>query len=107
MLCTLRWRRGRLRRLDLHLCVQAKIRNRSDGRLSDLRVLGILYSGTLARDLGVDARQASDNPFLDFAGCLVSLGLILFFSQSATLLWIGTILFGISQASIFPTFLTL
>jgi FHS family Na+ dependent glucose MFS transporter 1 len=44
---------------------------------------------------------------IDFAGCLVSLGLILFFSQSATLLWIGTILFGISQASIFPTFLTL
>jgi FHS family Na+ dependent glucose MFS transporter 1 len=44
---------------------------------------------------------------LDFAGCLVSLGLILFFDESATLLWIGTILFGISQASIFPTFLTL
>jgi FHS family Na+ dependent glucose MFS transporter 1 len=44
---------------------------------------------------------------IDFAGCLVSLGLILFFNESATLLWIGTILFGISQASIFPTFLTL
>ena len=44
---------------------------------------------------------------IDFAGCLVSLGLILVFNESATLLWIGTILFGISQASIFPTFLTL
>jgi FHS family Na+ dependent glucose MFS transporter 1 len=44
---------------------------------------------------------------MDFAGCLLSLGLILFFNESATLLWIGTILFGISQASIFPTFLTL
>jgi len=44
---------------------------------------------------------------IDFAGCLLSLALILFFNESATLLWIGTILFGISQASIFPTFLTL
>jgi fucose permease len=45
--------------------------------------------------------------YLDFAGCLLSLGLILLFQGSVTLLWIGTILFGISQASIFPTFLTL
>ena len=44
---------------------------------------------------------------IDFAGCLISLMLILFFNESATLLWIGTILFGISQASIFPTFITL
>jgi FHS family Na+ dependent glucose MFS transporter 1 len=44
---------------------------------------------------------------IDFAGCLVSLGLVLFFRESATILWIGTILFGISQASIFPTFMTL
>ena len=44
---------------------------------------------------------------LDLAGCLVSLALILFFQGSALLLWIGTILFGISQASIFPTFMTL
>jgi FHS family Na+ dependent glucose MFS transporter 1 len=44
---------------------------------------------------------------IDFVGCLVSLVLIFLFQQSATLLWIGTILFGISQASIFPTFLTL
>jgi FHS family Na+ dependent glucose MFS transporter 1 len=44
---------------------------------------------------------------LDLAGCLVSLALILLFPGSAALLWTGTILFGISQASIFPTFLTL
>ncbi|MBN2116547.1 MAG: MFS transporter [Anaerolineales bacterium] len=44
---------------------------------------------------------------IDFAGCLLSLGLILFFRESAVILWIGTILLGISQASIFPTFLTL
>jgi FHS family Na+ dependent glucose MFS transporter 1 len=44
---------------------------------------------------------------LDFVGCLISLALILFFQQSSIMLWTGTILFGISQASIFPTFLTL
>lgn len=44
---------------------------------------------------------------LDFAGCLASLVLILAFRESVTILWIGTALFGISQASIFPTFLTL
>jgi FHS family Na+ dependent glucose MFS transporter 1 len=44
---------------------------------------------------------------LDFVGCLVSLALILLFQESAIILWIGTLLFGISQASIFPTFLTL
>ena len=45
--------------------------------------------------------------YLDFVGCLASLVMILLFQESATILWIGTILFGISQASIFPTFLTL
>jgi fucose permease len=44
---------------------------------------------------------------LDFAGCFASVGLIFLFQESATILWVGTILFGISQASIFPTFLTL
>src|SRR5215208_139701 len=44
---------------------------------------------------------------LDFAGCIISIGLILLFRESATVLWIGTILFGLSQASIFPTFMTL
>jgi FHS family Na+ dependent glucose MFS transporter 1 len=45
--------------------------------------------------------------YLDFAGCILSLGLILLFSDSATILWIGSILLGISCASIFPTLLTL
>ncbi|MCI0556335.1 MAG: MFS transporter [Anaerolineae bacterium] len=45
--------------------------------------------------------------YLDFAGCLLSLGLILLFRDSAAVLWIGSILLGLSFASIFPTFLTL
>jgi MFS transporter, FHS family, Na+ dependent glucose transporter 1 len=44
---------------------------------------------------------------LDFAGCIASVGLILLFQESAVILWIGTALFGIAQASIFPTYLTL
>ena len=44
---------------------------------------------------------------VDLAGCIVSVGLILLFPASAAMLWLGTVLFGISQASIFPTFLTL
>jgi FHS family Na+ dependent glucose MFS transporter 1 len=62
------------------------------------RLIGIWVS-TRARPITILA--------LDFAGCIISLGLILLFPKSATMLWIGTILFGISQASIFPTFLTL
>jgi FHS family Na+ dependent glucose MFS transporter 1 len=62
------------------------------------RLLGIWVS-TRARPITILA--------LDFAGCIASVGLILLFPESATMLWIGTILFGISQASIFPTFLTL
>jgi FHS family Na+ dependent glucose MFS transporter 1 len=44
---------------------------------------------------------------LDFVGCVLSIGLILLFQGSAGMLWLGTILFGLSQASIFPTFLNL
>lgn len=44
---------------------------------------------------------------LDFAGCLLSLIVILLLRESALGLWAGTVLFGLSQASIFPTFLTL
>lgn len=62
------------------------------------RLLGIWIS-TLAKPLTI--------LLLDFAGCIVSVGLILLFQQSTIALWTGTILFGISQASIFPTFLTL
>lgn len=67
-------------------------------------------SFTLGRVLGIWVSMRA-RPItilvLDFAGCIISLGLILFSMESATLLWVGTILFGISQASIFPTFLTL
>lgn len=45
--------------------------------------------------------------YLDFAGCLLSLGLILLFRDSGGILWLGSILLGLSFASIFPTFLTL
>jgi FHS family Na+ dependent glucose MFS transporter 1 len=62
------------------------------------RLLGIWIS-TRAKPLTILA--------MDFTGCLVSVGLILLFQDSATILWIGSILLGISLASIFPTFLTL
>jgi FHS family Na+ dependent glucose MFS transporter 1 len=62
------------------------------------RLLGIWIS-TLAKPLTI--------LLLDFAGCILSLGLILLLPQSSIALWTGTVLFGLSQASIFPTFLTL
>ncbi|HSL31747.1 MAG TPA: MFS transporter [Anaerolineales bacterium] len=62
------------------------------------RLLGIWVS-TRARPMTI--------LLLDLAGCLASVALIMLFPASATILWVGTVLFGISQASIFPTFLTL
>jgi FHS family Na+ dependent glucose MFS transporter 1 len=63
---------------------------------------------TLGRLFGVWVSTRA-KPFtilvFDFAGCIVSLGLIFLFQESTAILWIGTILLGISQASIFPTFL--
>ena len=44
---------------------------------------------------------------MDFAGCLASVGLVILFKDSATMLWVGSVLLGISLASIFPTFITL
>lgn len=67
-------------------------------------------SFTLGRLLGIwVSMQAKPLTILslDFAGCLISMGLILLFRESAALLWVATILFGLSQASIFPTFLNL
>jgi len=43
---------------------------------------------------------------IDFAGCLISLGLILAFSASLAALWLGTLGLGLSMAAIFPTMLT-
>jgi FHS family Na+ dependent glucose MFS transporter 1 len=62
------------------------------------RLLGIWIS-TLAKPLTI--------LYLDFIGCVISVGIILLFPQSNIMLWVGTILFGLAQASIFPTFLTL
>ena len=45
--------------------------------------------------------------YMDFAGCLASVGLVILFKDSAVMLWAGSILLGISLASIFPTFITL
>lgn len=62
------------------------------------RLLGIWVS-TRARPLTI--------LIIDFVGCVLSLALVLAFKESSTWLWVGTVLFGVSQASIFPTFLTL
>jgi FHS family Na+ dependent glucose MFS transporter 1 len=43
---------------------------------------------------------------IDFAGCLISLGLILALSASLAALWLGTIGLGLFMAAIFPTMLT-
>jgi FHS family Na+ dependent glucose MFS transporter 1 len=45
--------------------------------------------------------------FADLAGCILSLGIILIWRDSAPALWVGSILLGIALASIFPTLLTL
>lgn len=42
---------------------------------------------------------------VDFAGCLVSLGLILWFPQSSWIMWLGALGLGLSMASVFPTLL--
>jgi FHS family Na+ dependent glucose MFS transporter 1 len=43
----------------------------------------------------------------DLTGCLLGLGLILFYPQSLTALWVGSAILGLSMASIFPTMFTL
>jgi MFS transporter, FHS family, Na+ dependent glucose transporter 1 len=45
--------------------------------------------------------------FTDLAGCLLGLSLIILEHASAPLLWIGSSIFGVSMASIFPTILML
>ena len=41
--------------------------------------------------------------FSDLIGCIVSLALLLIFNKSKLVLWIGSVLFGISVASIYPS----
>jgi FHS family Na+ dependent glucose MFS transporter 1 len=43
----------------------------------------------------------------DLLGCLVSVGILLVWSGSATATWLGTLAMGLSMASIFPTCITL
>ena len=45
--------------------------------------------------------------YLDFAGCVLSMALISLFRDSTAVLWVGSVLLGVSLASIFPTFITL
>lgn len=45
--------------------------------------------------------------FMDFAGCAISIVLVMLWKDSNTALWIGTIGLGLSMASIFPTFILL
>jgi fucose permease len=45
--------------------------------------------------------------FLDLAGSVVSIGLIVFGGASLGTLWAGTLLLGVSMASIFPLTMTL
>jgi MFS transporter, FHS family, Na+ dependent glucose transporter 1 len=65
---------------------------------------------TLGRLFGIwVASRASPRTilFTDLAGCLLGLGLIILGHASAPLLWIGSSIFGVSMASIFPTILML
>jgi len=45
--------------------------------------------------------------FSDLVGCLVCIGIILYWSNSLTATWIGTIGIGFSMASVFPTIISL
>jgi FHS family Na+ dependent glucose MFS transporter 1 len=63
---------------------------------------------TLGRLLGVwvsTRLRAQTILFLDLAGCLASLALIMFGKNSTALLWAGTAGLGLSMASMFPTIL--
>jgi FHS family Na+ dependent glucose MFS transporter 1 len=42
----------------------------------------------------------------DLIGCLLGLGLILLYPDSLVALWVGTVMIGLSMASIFPTMIT-
>jgi fucose permease len=45
--------------------------------------------------------------FIDIIGCVISLTIIMLWTESSTALWIGTLGLGLSQASIFPTLIML
>ncbi len=58
------------------------------------RILGILLAKRI---------KPHNIIMVDLVGCLISMGLILYFSKSIPMLWMGTELLGLSMASIFPT----
>lgn len=65
---------------------------------------------TLGRLLGVwvsTRAKAFSILIVDFMGCLVSLGIILFWPESMIALWTGAIGLGLFMASVFPTILML
>ena len=72
---------------------------------------GIFWgSFTLGRLLGVwvSTRLHSKTIlFMDILGCAISIVVIMLWKDSSTALWIGTILLGLSMASVFPTFIIL
>jgi FHS family Na+ dependent glucose MFS transporter 1 len=45
--------------------------------------------------------------FLDIFGCAIGIAVIMFWKESSPALWVGTILLGLSMASVFPTFIIL
>jgi len=64
---------------------------------------------TLGRLLGVPLATLLKPRFIlicDLAGCMLGVGVLLLFSSSPFVLWAGTILAGISIATIFPTSFT-
>ncbi len=66
------------------------------------------FTGSRLLGVWISTRLRSRNIlFIDFAGCLVSIGLIAVARDSVPVLWIGSIGLGLFTASIFPTMLIL
>jgi fucose permease len=68
------------------------------GGLTAGRLLGVPVSARLSPKTII---------WIDLAGCVLSLGIILLFPLAQAALWAGTLLLGLSMASVFPTTLTL
>lgn len=65
---------------------------------------------TLGRLLGVwiSTRLRSQTIlFMDIFGCAIGIAIIMLWKDSSVILWAGTILLGLSMASVFPTFILL
>ena len=65
---------------------------------------------TLGRLLGIwiSTRLRSQTIlFMDILGCAIGIAVIMLWKDSSAALWIGTIMLGLSMASVFPTFIIL